>query len=178
MTRRTPERLLVRVAQGKDTPLITAFARELARGPLLLRYAADPDKLAAELAALAGSARPSETLLVALSSAETDAPEPPVLYGIARVAHSGMFGSFGGYLKLIAVSERAQGLGIGSVLLSHVEQTVLPHSRDLFLLTSDFNEAAQRFYDRHGYREVGRLPGYVRPEITEVILWKRLRGAR
>ncbi|HND12466.1 MAG TPA: N-acetyltransferase [Pseudomonadota bacterium] len=175
MKRRLPSALVVRVATEHDAPLLTDFAHALADGPLLSRYGADPAKLATEFCSLAASARPSETLLVAVHETEAGIRPATALYGIARVAHSGMFGSFGGYLKLIAVGAAAQGMGVGSLLLSHAEQTVASHSRDMFLLTSDFNDDAQRFYDRHGYREVGRLPGYVRPEITEVIFWKRLR---
>lgn len=167
----------VRAVRASDGPALCAFAQDLARGPLLSRYGAEPSRLAAELCALAESSRQAETLLVAVRAAEDVSPDVP-LCGIARVTHTGMFGSFGGYLKLIAVSDAAQGMGIGSLLLSHVEQTVSSHSRDLFLLASHFNHAAHRFYARHGYTEVGRLPDYVRPEITEVIFWKRLRGAR
>ena len=177
MSRRSLPVYHVRAAQVADVPALLGFARELALGPLLSRYAADPDRLAAELCGLAESSRSAETLLVAVPSEEALGPQPPIA-GIALVAHTGMFGSLGGYLKLIAVSDAAQGMGLGSLILSHVEQTVSSHSRDLFLLASHFNLAAHRFYARHGYREVGRLPDYVRPEITEVIFWKRLRGAR
>ena len=76
---------------------------------------------------------------------------------------------------LVAICRRSGATWSGAVL-SHVEQTVRTHSRDLFLLASHFNEAAHRFYARHGYREVGQLPAYVRPDITEHIFWKRLRS--
>jgi ribosomal protein S18 acetylase RimI-like enzyme len=44
----------------------------------------------------------------------------------------------------------------------------------VFLLTSDFNEDAQAFYRRLGYQQVGAIPDYVVPGITELIFYKRL----
>ena len=45
----------------------------------------------------------------------------------------------------------------------------------LFLLTSDFNHGAQRFYERRGYQRAGALPAFARPGIVELLYWKRLR---
>ena len=47
------------------------------------------------------------------------------------------------------------------------------HSADVFLLVSDFNTTAQAFYRRLGYEQVGAIPGYVVPGITELIFRKR-----
>ena len=46
---------------------------------------------------------------------------------------------------------------------------------DLFLLVSDFNLPAQRFYAANGYHQVGAIAGYVCPGIGELIYRKRLR---
>jgi ribosomal protein S18 acetylase RimI-like enzyme len=86
-------------------------------------------------------------------------------------------GGFGlsGYLKLLGVSADARGHGIGAALLDHAErQTLADRQRDLILLVSEFNRAAQRFYRRHGYRRVGMLQDYVVPGIAELIFHKRL----
>ncbi len=48
-------------------------------------------------------------------------------------------------------------------------------SAHAFLLVSDFNEDAQRFYEREGYLRVGPLPGLVLPDVAELLYWKRLR---
>jgi len=58
--------------------------------------------------------------------------------------------------------------------LAEVERRVADHSRALFLLVSDFNEAAQRFYLSHGYQAGGRLAAFVKPDIDELVYWKRL----
>jgi ribosomal protein S18 acetylase RimI-like enzyme len=80
-----------------------------------------------------------------------------------------------GYLKLIGVSASARGLGVGSALLARVERVTLADRQDdLFLLVSDYNTAAQRFYQHHGYQQVGALPDYVVAGITELIYRKHL----
>ena len=81
----------------------------------------------------------------------------------------------GGYLRLIATVSGATRGGIGSKLLAAFEQAVAQKSAHAFLLVSDFNTDAHRFYERHGYVKVGSLPKLVRPDIDELIYWKRLR---
>ncbi len=187
-------RTIIRPALPTDHSGLRRLASELAHGPLLSRYGADPQKLGDELCQLCASpalsSPPNDALLVAVTDALSDsaadshadsyadsvtAHATPLVLGLARYSQSGMFGNLGGYLKLIAVSSAQTGQGMGARLLTAVEDAVRIHSRDLFLLASHFNEGAHRFYSRHGYREVGRLPDYVRPEITELIFWKRLR---
>src|SRR5579871_5405733 len=83
--------------------------------------------------------------------------------GFAWYIAGGGFG-LSGYLKLLGVAAYARGRGVGSALLDHVERrSVADGQRDLILLVSDFNTAAQGFYERHGYRREGRLPDYVVP---------------
>lgn len=159
----------VRVARSADVPALAVLAAELEQQTLFVRYQICASTLHQEFCSLAQSTPVHETLLLAFSD---DNQQIPI--GMSRVVHSGMFGHIGGYLKLIAVCRNAQGKGIGSLLLSASERLVLAHSRDLFLLASDFNEAAHTFYLRHGYSHVGSLPDFVRPGITEFIFRKRL----
>jgi ribosomal protein S18 acetylase RimI-like enzyme len=86
-------------------------------------------------------------------------------------------GAFGRsvYLRLIGVRADAASRGVGAKLLDNVEQVAAALSDSLFLLVSDFNTDAQRFYQRQGYQTVGRIPGYVLPDVDELIFWKRLR---
>ena len=94
--------------------------------------------------------------------------------GLAWFLRDGTFG-MGGYLRLIALAGGAQGGGGGAALLAAFEAEVARSSRHAFLLVSDFNEDAQRFYERHGYTRVGALPGLVLPDVAELVYWKRLR---
>ncbi|MGH2409870.1 MAG: GNAT family N-acetyltransferase [Chloroflexota bacterium] len=94
--------------------------------------------------------------------------------GFAWYVEHGGFG-LGGYLKLLGVQATARGHGVGGALLEHVEWwAVQQGQRDLFLLVSDFNTAAQMFYQARGYTRVGEIPEFVAPGISELIFRKRL----
>jgi len=147
------------LAQG-DIPELAAA---LSRLPLLKRYRRD-------------GARFADDLVMALERAdglfvEEREGRPR---GLAWFLRAGTLGA-GGYLRLLAVVPDATGEGIGAVLLAAFEAEVTRESRHAFLLVSDFNDGAQRFYERHGYARVGSIPGFVLPEVSEVVYWKRLR---
>ncbi|MCA0455059.1 MAG: GNAT family N-acetyltransferase [Chloroflexi bacterium] len=85
-------------------------------------------------------------------------------------------GAFGRsvYLRLIGVRVDLSGAGVGAALLGAAEQAAVERKSDLVLLVSDFNTDAQRFYQRQGYTQAGALPGYVLPDVSELIYWKPL----
>ena len=146
------------------TPVdVAPLARALAGLPLLARYGTTAARLEATLgAALARG----ERLRVA---EEGGAPA-----GLAWFLPAGTL-ALGGYLRLIAVVGGAQGRGTGAALLAAFEEETARESAHAFLLVSDFNADAQRFYARHGYQRVGELPGLVLPDVGELLYWKRLR---
>jgi GNAT superfamily N-acetyltransferase len=150
----------VRPLAAADVP---GLARGLALLPLLVRYGRDASRIADDLSrALARG----DGLLVEESEG--------AVRGLAWFLRSGTL-AMGGYLRLIAVLPGAQGAGVGGALLDAFEAEVARESRHAFLLVSDFNGGAQRFYERRGYARVGAVPGLVLPEVAEVIYWKRLR---
>jgi ribosomal protein S18 acetylase RimI-like enzyme len=152
--------LEIRAATAADlAPLVAAVAGL----PLLVRYGVDPASLRASLA---GALARGEGLIVAVAA------EGPV--GFAWFLDAGTLAA-GGYLRLIGVAPAHQGGAVGARLLDEVERRVAARSPNLFLLVSDFNTAAQRFYARRGYLAAGVLPAFVRPDIDEHIYWKRLR---
>jgi GNAT superfamily N-acetyltransferase len=142
---------------------LAPLTERLAALPLLVRYGRTAEKLAASLAAARGR---GERLLVA---EEGGAP-----IGLAWFLTAGTLG-LGGYLRLVAVAPGASGRGVGAALLAAFEEATARESRHAFLLVSDFNAEAQRFYARHGYRPVGPLPGLVLPDVAEMLYWKPLR---
>ena len=91
--------------------------------------------------------------------------------GFAWVIPQGAFDR-SAYLRLIGVRPDLASQGIGSQLLDEAEQFAFDARRDFFLLVSDFNIPAQNFYRRHGYRQIGAIPGYVLPDVSELIFWK------
>jgi ribosomal protein S18 acetylase RimI-like enzyme len=99
-----------------------------------------------------------------------DGDEPAC--GFIWVIPNGGFGRWP-YVRLIGVKGSQQRKGIGEALIRDVETRF--DSTDLFLLVSDFNERAQQFYKRLGFEEVGAIPDLGLPDITELILRKKLR---
>ncbi len=85
-------------------------------------------------------------------------------------------GGFGrsGYLRALGVRSDRRNEHAGSALLQATESAV---GDDLFVLVPEFNTGARRFYERHSYRMVGRLPGYLLPDSVELLFWRRKLGA-
>jgi ribosomal protein S18 acetylase RimI-like enzyme len=142
---------------------VTPLAEGFAALPLMARYGRTAAKLAA---ALEGARARGEGLLVA--------EEDGAVAGLAWFLPSGTL-ALGGYLRLIAIVGAGQRRGTGGALLAAFEEETARRSAHAFLLVSDFNAEAQRFYERHGYARVGALPGLVLPDVGEVLYWKRLR---
>jgi len=142
---------------------IPRLAAALARLPLLVRYRRDAPRIAADLGA---ALERGDGLLVEDRDGSAR--------GLSWFQRAGTLG-VGGYLRLLAVVPEATGEGIGAALLAAFEAEVAKESRHAFLLVSDFNEGARRFYERHGYAPVGEVPGLVLPDVGEVVYWKRLR---
>jgi ribosomal protein S18 acetylase RimI-like enzyme len=133
--------------------------------PLLQRYGLTPVAAAHMLEAAYSS---GDVLLVA------DHALHGSLTAFAWCMPQGAFGR-SAYLRLIGVRPDCTGLGIGATLLAAVEDRACAFGDDLFLLVSDFNADAQRFYRRHGYEQIGAIPGYVLPDVTEILMRKRLK---
>lgn len=78
------------------------------------------------------------------------------------------------YVRLIGVRPGERGRGVGRALMEFAEESSRARGRDLFLLVSDFNTDAQRFYQRLGFHQVGLLEDYVIPGVSELIYRKRV----
>ena len=140
---------------------LPACADLMANTPLWRRYGVTASSARARLAnALAGEGR----LFVAV--------DDEALLGFVWCVRRGAFAR-SGYIPLIGVQPGETGRGVGAALLAKAEAWLGEDSPDVFLTVSDFNTAAQHFYQRHGYTEVGALPNYVIDGVTEFIYWKR-----
>jgi len=149
--------VIVRPLQPADLP---ACARIMAENPLWQRYGVGP---ASALQRLSGGLEQGASILVA----EADAGVAGFIWFVEK-------GAFyrSGYVMLVGVDPAQQGQGVGEILMDAAEQILFEKSADVFLLVSDFNEGAQRFYRRRGYIYVGALPGYVLPDVAELIYRK------
>jgi ribosomal protein S18 acetylase RimI-like enzyme len=153
---------VIRPMSASDIPLLAEWLPEV---PLWQRY-----NLTAKVATqyLHDALNQGDLVVVA-----DLAPEAPCS-GFAWCMPRGAFGR-SAYLRWIGVHSSRTGGGLGGLLLRHIEQAAATYAPDLFLLVSDFNQAAQRFYFRAGYRQMGALPGYILPDVAELIFWKSLR---
>ncbi len=144
---------------------VVPLSETLVKTPLLERYGSTP---AALQKAFDRGLASDDGFLVATDD-DQSAP-----WGMAWFQRTGVFGP-AGYLRLIALAPGHEGQGIGTALLDEVERQVAEVSRVIFLLVSDFNEGAQRFYARRGYQPWGTLAGFVRPDIDEHLYVKKLK---
>src|SRR5690349_13416241 len=122
---------LIRPMTPADMSLLAAWMVE---APLWKRYNLTIEKAVANFEA--GLSR-DEWLIVA----ELDSQA----VGFAWAIPKGAFGR-SPYLRLIGVHPDQVGAGLGAKLLDEIERMSAAVSDDLFLLVSDFNEGAQRFY--------------------------------
>lgn len=86
----------------------------------------------------------------------------------------GAFHAFS-YLHLIAIKEDFRGLGIGSMLIKHLEKLVFENNGKVFLVVADFNPRGKKFYETLGYSKVGEIPSLYREGITEHLMMKAKR---
>ena len=134
----------------------------MVEAPLLQRYAATFDGAVQSLAAALDDGD-----LILISRAEA-------WRGFAWLSFAPRVLNGAAYLRLLLVA--APGQGLGERLLSAAEAAARPRATHLYLLATTDNRAARRFYERHGYRYVGDLPGLVRADLDEALYHKALRA--
>ncbi len=149
---------------GFDQAVLAARMREaLADGAIILVATAgsDPTDNAGVQASGRGSGRGSGS-----------AADRGAILGFAWIMPKGAFGA-SPYLKLIAVDGSRRSSGVGAALLAAYEDRTAAIGRMWTLLVSDFNEKAYSFYEKHGYRKAGELPGFAREGFTEYLMVKQ-----
>lgn len=95
-------------------------------------------------------------------------------YEIVGFVVISMTGAFIGYVKSIYTAPEWRSRGIGSGLMSFVEDRIFREAPNVFICVSDFNEGAQRLYRRLGYEVVGELKNYLVSGKSEVLMRKTI----
>lgn len=85
-----------------------------------------------------------------------------------------MTGAFIGYVKSIYTAPEWRNMGIGSKLMSFVEDRIFCEAPNVFICVSGFNEDAQRLYRRLGYEVVGELKDYLVSGESEILMRKTI----
>ena len=91
------------------------------------------------------------------------------LAGLVCVRHPWLRGP---YIELLGLGREFQGRRLGSEILAWAEAEARREARNLWVITSAFNGSARRFYARHGFAEIGPIPGLVMAEFEEILLRK------
>lgn len=89
--------------------------------------------------------------------------------GYLAIRHPWLRGS---YLETIAIDPSCQGQGLGAAILAWWEERTRAVAPNLWLLVSEFNAPARRFYARHGFTEIAPLSDLVKPGTAELLLRK------
>lgn len=116
--------------------------------------------------------RSFETALAILASPAKEVWVVPADDGPRAFVILDLHGAFSGYLQTICVREDARGEGLGTRLLSWVEDRIFRESPNVFLCVSSFNDGARRLYERLGYVRVGVLDDYIVRGHGEVLMRK------
>ena len=85
-----------------------------------------------------------------------------------------MRGTFAGYIQSLCVAPPFQNRRYGATLLQFVERRIFRDYPNVFLCVSSFNREALRFYERHGYEQVGDLRDFIIAGASELLLRKSL----
>jgi GNAT superfamily N-acetyltransferase len=149
---------------GQATPGdLPAVARLMAESSLLRRYRVT---YADALASLVDASACGDLVLVSRGN---------TLQGFAWVSFAPRILNGAAYLRLLLVAE--PGRGTGADLLRAAEDAGRSAGKHMYLLATADNSGARRFYERHGYRHVGDLPGLVQPDLDEALYHKALHAA-
>ncbi len=80
----------------------------------------------------------------------------------------------GPYLELLGLFPAFQNSGIGTSIMKWFEECGRQGSRNLWLVASDFNGDAIRFYQRHGFEELSLLEDLSENGVHDVLMRKAL----
>ena len=79
------------------------------------------------------------------------------------------------YLQLLAVLPTAQNRGIGAFVLRSLEtEAVSDGGRHVWIMVSEYNGGARKFYVRNGYHAIADAPDVVRDGFIELLMRKRV----
>ncbi len=162
-----PESMRIRAMTHADIP---AIAQLMAGSEPWPRYGVDEAQATSTLTGFVESAARDPGNYCCLVAEQASEP-----VGFVILLLHGCFG-MSGYIKLIGTREDRRRMGTGRALVNAAEALAFAQGPNVFLLVSDFNAPAIRFYEKMGYQRTGVIEDYVVPGIDE-ILYRKSQGA-
>jgi [ribosomal protein S18]-alanine N-acetyltransferase len=151
--------VIIRSMRGSDTDTCASLMLAI---PLWAQYGMTPGRARAAFAAVGDG-----------TSSGIVAEENGRVIGFIVFRVTGTF-VHSGYIHDVGVALEAQNRGVGTSLMDAAETEIFRHGPNVFLLVSESNSGAHRFYERRGYRRIGDIPDYIRQGITEILYRKTL----
>lgn len=142
--------------------------------------AREAPQLGAAFAAIDPWARypyPASALEAYLAAAEASAPRFALKLGAETVGALGLRLDWlrGPYVQFLGLLPPFQRHGLGAVVIDWiVAEGRRSGERNAWVIASDFNSDAIRFYERHGFAPIAALPDLVVEGRVELLLRKRL----
>lgn len=75
-------------------------------------------------------------------------------------------------ISRLYIKKEYQGQGIGSQFITEV-QTAFPHAKKLRLEVEEQNHKALKFYEKHGFKEVGRKKEKIQNETMDSVVMEK-----
>lgn len=76
------------------------------------------------------------------------------------------------YVQQLVVSQKYSGQGVGRRLMNFFEENY-KNKYGFSLLVNEKNQSAISFYEKLGYSRIGKVEGYIRPNLNELIYFKK-----
>jgi len=160
-----------------DTELFGAGRGEISLRPL---PPGEPQRLGPVFAAMDPWARlgyTADAVSGYLGTIEKSAPRYAIMVGgdIAAVAGLRLNWLRGPYVQFLGVLPPFRNRKLGSAFLAWLAHEAKRHGEhNVWVLSSNFNDAALRFYAANGFERTGEIADLVAPGTAEVLLRRRL----
>lgn len=142
--------------------------------------ASEADVLAAGFAAIdpwASYGYPAAALAAYLSGDEPTGVRFALLFDGGIAGAVGLQSSWlrGPYIRFLGILPAYQGRGLGAAVLAWIEAEARnAQERNVWVVASQINTGAIRFYERHGFATAAEFEGLAYDGRTEILMRKRL----
>ncbi len=81
----------------------------------------------------------------------------------------------GPYIQLLGLKTELHNKGIGTQVMDWaIQKSKETSARNLWVVASEFNQKAVRFYERHGFEKAAQFDELVKDDLNEILFRKKL----